>query len=177
MFEVLLRHREYITRVSEEHIAPLLVLGHILIFALLEVLQLGIVITLYPAGLIEMYRLPAALGVILILQAILDHLELQLTDSTNDLTVVELIDEQLGHTFIHQLVDTLLQLFRLHRVVVLDILEQLRRERGQSAEMQLFALRQRVTYFKYTTRIRQANDISRPRLIDGRLTLSHKLCG
>ena len=128
MFEVLLRHREYIARVSEEHIAPLLVLGHILIFALLEVLQLGIVITLNPAGLIEMYGLPAALGVVLILQTILDHLELQLTDGTNDLTVVELIDEQLGHTFIHQLIDTLLQLLRLHRVVVLDILEQLRRE-------------------------------------------------
>ena len=124
-----------------------------------------------------MYRLPAALGVILILQAILDHLELQLAHGTNDLTVIELVDEQLSHTLVHQLVDTLLQLLRFHRVVVLDILEQLRRERRQTAEVQLFSLRQRVTYFKYTTRIRQAYDISRPRLIDGRLTLGHKLCG
>ena len=36
---------------------------------------------------------------------------------------------------IHQLVDTFLQLLRLHRVVVLDVFEQLGRERRQSAEM------------------------------------------
>ena len=43
--------------------------------------------------------------------------------------------------------------------------------------MQLFPFRQGITYLKYTTRIRQSYDISRPRLIDGRLALGHKLRG
>ena len=42
---------------------------------------------------------------------------------------VELVDEQLRHTFVHQLVDTLGKLFLLHRVGILNVLEHLRRER------------------------------------------------
>ena len=158
--KVLLRHRQHVARVGQENIAALLVLGHVLILALLEVLQLLLVVALYPARLIQVDRLPAALGIVLVLQTVLDDLELQLTDGADNLAAVELVDEQLGDTLVHQLVDALLQLLRLHRVVVLDILEQLRRERGQSAEVQLLAFRQRVTYFKYTTRIEKATLLS-----------------
>ena len=55
MLEVLLRHREHIPRIGEEHITPLLILGHILILALLEVLQFSVIVTLNPTGLIEMH--------------------------------------------------------------------------------------------------------------------------
>ena len=108
MLEVLLSHREHIARVGQEHVASFLILGHILILTLLEVLQLGIVVAFYPARLIEVYRFPAAFRIILILKTILDYLELQLTDGTDDLSVVELVDKQLGDTLVHQLVDTLL---------------------------------------------------------------------
>jgi hypothetical protein len=40
MYEVLLCHAEHIARVGEEHVSALYVLGHVLILALLEVLQL-----------------------------------------------------------------------------------------------------------------------------------------
>ena len=59
MLEVLLSHREHIARVCQEDIATFLVFGHILIFALLEVLQFCIVVTLYPACLVEMNGFPA----------------------------------------------------------------------------------------------------------------------
>ena len=67
VLEVLLRHGEHIARVGEEDVAALLVLGHILVLALLEVLQLGLVVALYPAGLVQVDGLPAALGVVLVL--------------------------------------------------------------------------------------------------------------
>ena len=53
MLEVLLSHREHIARVGQEHVTSFLILGHILILTLLEVLQFGIVVALYPARLIE----------------------------------------------------------------------------------------------------------------------------
>ena len=114
-----------------------------------------------------MHRFPTALGVVFILQAVLNHLELQLADGADNLAVVELIDEQLGHTLVHQLIDALLKLLRLHRVVVLDVFEQFRREGRQSPEMQLFTFCQRIANLKHAARIRQANDITRPCLIDG----------
>ena len=177
MLEVLLRHREHIATVGEEHIAALLVLGHILILAFLEVLQFSVIVALYPTGLIQMYGFPTALRVVLVLQTVLDHLKLQLPHGTDNLTVIELVDEQLGHTLVHQLVDTLLKLLRLHGVVVLDILEQFWRERGQSAEVELFTLRQCVANFEDTTRIWQSYNIPRPCLVDGALTLRHELRG
>ena len=120
--------------------------------------------------------LPTALGVVLVLQTILDNLKLQLTNGTDNLATIELVDEQLGNTLVHQLVDTLLQLLRLHGVVVLDIFEQLRRERRQAAEVQLFALSERISNLKHATGIGQTYDIAWPCLVDGRLALCHKLC-
>ena len=105
---------------------------------------------------------PTALGVILILQTILDDLKLQLAYGADNLAVVELVDEQLGHTLVHQLVDTLLQLLGLHGVVVLNILKQLRREGWQSAEVKLFTLSQRVANLEDAI-IGQTYDIARPR--------------
>ena len=142
MLEVLLRHRQHITGVCQEY--------HILILALLEVLQLRCIIALNPARLIQVYGFPATFGVILVLQSILDDLELQLTNGTYNLTAIELVDKQLGNALVHQLVNTLLQLLRLHGIVVLNVLEQLRGERRQSAKVQLFTLRQRVANLKDT---------------------------
>ena len=58
---------QYITRIGEEHVTPLDILCHILILALLEVLQLLLVVCLNPACLMQVNRLPAALGIVLVL--------------------------------------------------------------------------------------------------------------
>ena len=128
VFEVFLRHGENITRVSEEDITTLLILRHILVLTLLEILELRIIVALYPTSLVEMHWFPTTLRVVLVLQAVLNHLELQLTYGTDDLPVVELVDKQLRHTLVHQLVDALLQLFGAHGIIVLDVFEKLRRE-------------------------------------------------
>ena len=93
VLEVLLGHREDIAGVGEEDIAALLVLGHVLVFTLLEVLELLRVVALYPAGLIEVDGLPTALGIILVLQTILDNLKLKLTNSADNLAIIELVDK------------------------------------------------------------------------------------
>ena len=123
-----------------------------------------------------MHGLPAALGVVLVLQAILDDLKLQLSDGTDDAAVVELVDEHLRHTLVHELLDALLELLRLHGVVVLDILEELGRERRQSAEMQVLALGERVADLEDAV-VGQSHDVAGISLVDGALSLRHKLCG
>ena len=108
MLEIFLSHREHVAAVGKEDVVSFLVLGHILILTFLEVLQFLGIVTLYPASLVEVDGFPAALGIILILQAVLDDLKLQLADGTDNLAVVELVDEQLGNALVHQLVNTFL---------------------------------------------------------------------
>ena len=151
MLEILLCHTQHIAGVGEEHITSLLVLRHILVLTLLEVLELLLVVALYPTGLIQVDGLPTAFRIVLVLQAILDDLKLQLSHRSDDLTVIKLVDEELSHSLVHQLVDTLLQLLRLHRVIVLDILEQLRREGRQTTEVELLSLGERVANLEHTT--------------------------
>ena len=76
--EIVLRHLEHIVGIGKKHIAPLAVYGHELMLALLERLQGGSVIRLYPASLVERQRLPAALRAVLMQKAVLYHLELKL---------------------------------------------------------------------------------------------------
>ena len=128
VFEVLLCHREHITGICKEHVATFLVFRHVLILAFLEVLELRIIVALNPTSLVKMHRFPTTLRIVFVLQAILDHLELQLTYGTDDLPAVELVDKQLCHTLVHQLVDALLQLFGAHGIIVLDVFEELWRE-------------------------------------------------
>ena len=121
MLEVFLSHAQDITTVGKKHITTILILCHILILALLEILQLSLVVTLYPASFIQMNWLPTALRIILVFKTILYDLKLQLTHCANNLSSIKLIDKQLCHTFVHELVDTFLKLFCLHRVVILNI--------------------------------------------------------
>ena len=53
VLKVVLSHLQHITAVGEEDVAAVLVLGHVLKFALLELLKLLCVIALDPAGLVE----------------------------------------------------------------------------------------------------------------------------
>ena len=80
MLEVLLRHRKHVARVGEEHIATVAVLCHILILALLELVEFCGVVALYPASLVQVYRLPTTLSVVLVLKTILDNLKLKLAE-------------------------------------------------------------------------------------------------
>ena len=174
VLEVLLCHGEHIAGVSEEDIASVLVLRHILILSLLETVKFLGIITLHPTGFVEMYRFPTALGVVFVLQTILDDLKLQLSHSADDAAVVELVDKHLCHTLVHQLLQTLLKLFCLHRIIILDVFEQFGRERRQTTEMQLLALGQRVADLEYAV-VGQTYDVAGPCLVDGRLALRHKL--
>ena len=172
--EIILGHLQYIVTVGEEDITSLDILGHILVFAFLEVLELSRVIALNPACLVEVYRLPTALGIILVLETVLYDLKLQLTHRTDELTAVMLVHEELCHTLAHKLVDTLGKLLGLHRVGILDIFEHLGREARKSLEMEHFSLGKRIAYLEVAC-IRQTDDITRIGLFNGALALCHEL--
>ena len=174
VLEVLLCHAQHVAGVGKEDIAALNVLRHVLVLSLLEVVELGCIIALYPAGFVEVDGLPTALGAILMLKAVLDDLKLQLANGTNDAAVVELVDEHLCHTLVHELLDTFLELLRLHRVVVFDILEQFRREGGQPTEMELLTFGQCVANLEDAV-VGQTYDVARPSLVHGALALCHEL--
>ena len=112
VLKVLLGHAEDVARVGQEDIASLAVERHVLVLALLEVLQFGLIAGhhLYPACLVEGNGFPAALGIVLILKTILDNLELKLTYSADNLSSIKLVYEQLCHAFVHQLLKTFLEL-------------------------------------------------------------------
>lgn len=44
VLEVFLRHAKHISAVSEEYVTPFAILGHVLVFASLEILQLLLVV-------------------------------------------------------------------------------------------------------------------------------------
>jgi len=162
VLEILLRHAQHITRVSEEHIAPLTVFRHILIFALLERLELAFVIAFHPARLVQMHWFPTTTSTILVLQAVLYDLKLQLSHRADNLSAVELVDKQLRNTLVHKLVDAFLQLLRLHWVVVFDVFEHLGRERWQSTEMELLTVCERVANLEDAV-VGQSDNVAGPR--------------
>ena len=126
--EVGLCHLQQIAAFGKKHIAAIFVFRHVLELTATEVVDFGGVVGVDPAGLEERYRLPTALGAILMQETILDDFKLQLAYSAYYPTVVVLVGKYLSHTFSHELVEPLLQLFRLHRIGIFDILEHLGRE-------------------------------------------------
>ena len=63
-------------------------------------------------------------------QAILDDLELELPNGSDDLATIELIGEELGDALSHELVDPLSKLLGLHGILVLNVLKELGGEAG-----------------------------------------------
>ena len=97
-----------------------------MVLALLEIFVLVLVpgLAFNPAGLVEREGFPSAFGVVLVFQAILNHFELQLAYGADDLAPVELVDEKLCHTLVHQLGDALFELLGLHWVGILNVFEE-----------------------------------------------------
>ena len=120
---VCLCHLQHVLRFGEEDIAPPFVLGHVLCLVEAEVFQFLRVEGLDPASLVKIDVFPATGRAVLVQQTVLDDLELERADGSDNLAVVELVREQLGHTLVHELVDTLGQLLGFHGVGVLDIFE------------------------------------------------------
>ena len=126
--EVLLCHLQDVVAVSKEYVTAFAVECHELVLALLERFQRVLVVTLDPACLVQVQGFPSALGAILVQQAVLDNLKLQLSYRADDLATVQLADKELRHTFIHKLINAFFQLFLLHWIGIVDVFEHLWRE-------------------------------------------------
>ena len=126
MLEIGLSHLQHIAGIRQKHIAAFTVFCHVLVLPLLECFQFFWVIALNPASFVQTGWFPTALRIVFILQTILDYLELQLPHRADKFAPVELINEQLGHALVHQLVDAFGQLLGFHRVGILNVFEHLR---------------------------------------------------
>ena len=120
---VCLCHLQHVLRFGEENVTSPFVLGHVLCLVETEIFQFLRVESLDPASLVKIDIFPATGCAVLVQQTVLDDLELERADGSDNLAVVELVREQLGHALVHELVDTLGQLLGFHGVGVLDIFE------------------------------------------------------
>ena len=173
MLVVLLRHVQHVSGVRHEDIPTFFVRRHILRFAFLEHIEFGIVVGLNPASFVHLERLPFAFGLVLVFESVLDDFELELSHCSDDLTAVELAHKELRYTFVHELVDTLVELFLLHGVGIVDVFEHFRREGRQTLEMQVFTCGERVSDFEVSG-VRQTHYISCKRFIDRFFLLRHE---
>ena len=173
VLEVHLRHLKHITAVGKEHIPSLTVFRHILVLTLLERFQFGRIVAFNPAGLVQAHRFPAALGIVFVLQTVLDDFELERPDRADDLAAVERGYEQLRHAFVHELIDAFGQLLEFQRVGVLDVAELLGGERRDAREFELLALGEGVADLE-VARIVQADDVARVGEVDDRFLFGHE---
>ena len=111
IFEILLCHLQHIARVGKEDIASFTVFSHVLIFSLFEVFEFFLVVAFYPACFVEMYWLPTAFRIVLVLKSVLYDFKLQLAYGADDFTAVKLVDEKLCYAFVHKLANALFELF------------------------------------------------------------------
>lgn len=123
--KILLCHLQHIIGVGKKYISAIFVFCHELMFAVLEGIEGFFIVTLNPASFVEMYRFPAARRAILMKKAILNYLKLQLSDSAYQFAIIELVDKQLCHTFVHKLLNAFVELLGLHGVSVLNVFEHL----------------------------------------------------
>ena len=173
ILEVLLRESQPVAGVGEENVAAVLVHGHVGVLAALEVGQLRGVVAVDPAGLVDRDRLPAARGVVLVLQTVLDDLELERAHRADDLAAVERRSEELRDAFVHELIDAFGQLFELQWIGILDITELFGCEGGNACEFELFAFGEGVADLE-VARVVQADDVARVGEVDDRLFLGHE---
>lgn len=173
ILEILLREGESVARVGEEDVAAVLVDGHVGVLAAFEVGQLRGVVALDPAGFVDRDRLPAAGGVVLVFEPILDDFELERAHRADDLAAVEGADEQLRHALVHELVHAFGELLEFQRVGVLDIAELFGGERRDAREFELFAFGEGVADLE-VARVVQAHDVARIGEVDDRLLLGHE---
>ncbi len=173
--EIVLSHLQHVARVGEKHVATLYVGSNELVFPLLESLESFFIVAFNPTGFIERNRFPATLGAIFVEQTILYDFELELSDSADNLATIELVDEQLRHALIHELVYTLFELLRFHRVGILNVFEHLWREARQTFEMKFFAGGEGVADFEVAG-VRDADNIAGECFVDDVFLLSHEGC-
>lgn len=119
-----LSHLQGKGRVCEKDQLVAFVLSQKLLFDPFKVLEEGgFFITFYPARFVDIQVFKGTLGTVFVEQAVLNDFKLQSTHGTNDLASVEVERKQLGHPFVHQLVNAFGQLFGFHGVFVIDVAE------------------------------------------------------
>ena len=102
------------------------------------------------------------------LQPVLEHVELELADRADDPAVALLLGEELGHALVGELLDALGKLFRLARVEVHQLLEDLGREGRDALEHELLAFGERVADLEVAGVV-QADHVAGKGLVDDAL--------
>lgn len=132
--------------------------------------------TCHPAGLVKVSELVRILPGGVFIETILDHIQLQVANYPDNLPAIHLTGEELGYTFVHQLVQALDKLLGFQWIIIVDITKDLRTETGHSLEMQDFTSRKDIADLEIATVI-QADHIAGECFIDDFLLEAMKEVG
>src|SRR5690554_1083512 len=132
-----------------------------------KLFQLLGVVAIDPARRLHVDRLIDTIHLILLLETMGDHIELQRTHGTKNQVVVVQRLEQLGRALLGELLQPLLQCLELERILELNPLEQLRSKVRDTHKPHLLTHGEGVTNLDGAVVV-QADDVARPRLLDMR---------
>ena len=121
-------------------------------------------------------RIHADFHIVLILEAVFQHIELQYTDHADDdlLHSHIVLLENLDRTFLRNLLHALHELLALHRIHLPHSRKMLRCERRDSLELKRLRRGECISDGK-NTRIKHTDDVSRIRLVHDMTLLRHHL--
>src|SRR5690554_1200829 len=132
-----------------------------------KLLQFPGVVTIDPARRLHVDRLIDTIHLILLLESMGDHIELQRTHGPENQVVVVQRLEQLGRALLGELLQPLLQGLELERILELDTLEQFRRKVRDTHKPHLLAHGKGIANLDGAV-VMQADDVAGPRLLDMR---------
>ena len=130
-----------------------------------------------PARRLKRLHLHRDLRVVLVLQTVFEHLELQRADRADDVAVKPRTDllKELDRALLRQLLDALDELLALHRILCRDAREALGREHGEVLELELVrGVAERIADAEYA-RVKQPHDVARVRRVDDLAILRKEL--
>ena len=130
-----------------------------------------------PARRLKRLHLHRDLRVVLVLQAVLEHLELQRADRADDVAVKPRTDllKELNRALLRQLLDAFDELLALHRILCRDACETLGREHGEVLELELVrGVAERIADAEYAG-VKQPHDVARVRRVDDLAILRKEL--
>src|SRR5690554_1493184 len=102
---------------------------------------------------------------IFVFQSILNYFVLQGANRSDYFSSIHFQRKQLRYTFVHQLVNPFFQLFRLHRIRIVNVSEMLRRETWYSSEIHYFSLCKCIANLEVSS-VGQAHNITSIRRIN-----------
>ena len=171
--KIFLSHLNGISTIGQKNRTLMLIQGKRTKLFPTKIFQLFGIAQFYPARFVNVDGLPFTLRSVFVFQTVLNHLKLKWANGTDDFPIGHLVHKQLGHSFVHQLINSFGQLFLLERIGILDVAEIFGRKRGNAHDVHFLALGEGIPNSEVSGVV-QTHNIAGISLIHGRFFGSHE---